>query len=205
MEDLCPFGCCCFRVFVIILCEGGEIIYCRKFAADFPPLSFNIYFLVIDSSRTHGNKYPSCYNGVYITCDKTNYTKSNFPTLPASVVLGRVERCFVLYRNSPLGRFQAAHRLSFSRKSQQHTTKSIKARVRSGREVWQLRRMKIKFIKLNNGIFNFSVRNEGSVLSCSVYESMLQDNDTTTTTATAKGKLQDSAKKRLCMSRFVIK
>lgn len=51
-EDLWPFVCCWLRVFVIILCEGGEIIYCRKFAADFPPLSFNIYFLVIDSSRT---------------------------------------------------------------------------------------------------------------------------------------------------------
>lgn len=64
---------------------------------------------------------------------------------------------------------------------------------------------KIKFIKLNNGIFNFSVRNEGSVLSCTVYEACFRITTTTTTTAAAKGKLQDSGEKASVYVCFVIK
>lgn len=97
-------------------------------------------FLEDDESSQRTANLWVVINGVYITCDKTNYTK---------VILRRCQRlsssgeskgvlcCIVIH---PLDAFQPAHRLSFSRKSQQHTTESIKARVRSGAEVWQLRR-----------------------------------------------------------------
>ena len=107
--------CVCRCEFCDNFCEGGKLFIVVNCAADFPltlAFSFNIYFLMIDSSRitkrTTINLWLVVINGVYITCDKTNY-RNFFPTLPTChcrrrrCIPVRIERCF-LYRNSPLGR-----------------------------------------------------------------------------------------------------